>query len=307
MNVLAIDIAGPFVEAARRGKGNKLGNEKFFLTGAFRFRPTEDPELEERIPNEEEGWNPDHPYDFDHPKHKVDIRPFRDVEGEGSKTELEGWFNEDEELVVSTVIPMAIPIRAKSEALGALQEMVTRLEKAGLTPKRVHADQDKVFTSKAMVEWCRHNRLWWTVTAGDEPQTNGLAEWAVGKFKSRGRTLLAQAKDTLEQKHWAFAISHLDVKYTQQFLGERIIRRSIADSFVWGQKLMAKIRSWKKTKSGFNPVAEEAVFLGRDLHLSGDGAVIMEWNTKKIRHATTFAEIVESPPIPARDVEVEVT
>ena len=68
--------------------------------------------------------------------------------------------------------------------------------------------------------------------------------------------------------------------------------------------LFAKIRGWHKKLSGFEPMAELSYWLGRDLHLAGEGGIIMNASKRTIRHGTTFAEPVKAGTFPPKAVEV---
>ena len=84
-----------------------------------------------------------------------------------------------------------------------------------------------------------------------------------------------------------------------------IIKPSISDGFIFGQKLQAKKRNWKTFHGAFDAVAEPSIWLGRDLSLSGEGGVVCSLETGDVRHGLTFACPV-TLPIKNINLEIEV-
>ena len=106
----------------------------------------------------------------------------------------------------------------------------------------------------------------------------------------------------LPQKYWPYAIKHLDTLYTT--IHTDIVKPSKCDLLEFGQECMAKIRRWKKLQSSLLPVAERVWCLGRDLHLSGEGGMLLT-ESGKLRHGTTFSMVNPEREMPIAEIEVQ--
>ena len=150
-----------------------------------------------------------------------------------------------------------------------------------------------------MKRYLREQLVWQTHTAGDDPRNNGLAEVCIGVGKCRSRAILAASG--VPHKYWPYVVRHLDWLYTT--IHTNIVTPSVCDQFVFGQKLLCKMRKWHKEKSALLPIAHEVTWLGRNMSLSGDGGLMLT-PEGKVRHGNTFVLIPEKRELPPmREVE----
>ena len=191
-----------------------------------------------------------------------DSEPDADPEKETVKGILEQIKIEETRGLAKTtaVWPMAVAMSNKNQAMDGLSQFVDRIRRSGRKVFRVHSDQAREYMALPVRRWLRTQHIWQTYTAGDDPQANGLAEAALGVFKTKVQTNLAASK--LEHKHWPYALRYVDHQYLRRH--SDILKPDVCDKFLLGQKLIVKNRKWKKQQSSFLPNTEEVVWLGRN-------------------------------------------
>ena len=121
-----------------------------------------------------------------------------DRDAEAIKKENEKWkaLKEEYEAPVKFVpLFLAEPVatKASKDVIPALHRMLLKLRGMGLPVHRAHADRGGCFRSAATRRFWRLREVSPTYTEGDAPQSNGLAELAVGQLKGKVRTLLRAA------------------------------------------------------------------------------------------------------------------
>ena len=64
------------------------------------------------------------------------------------------------------------------------------IRRAGGTIRRTHSDEAREFLAYETRRWLRTQGIWQSYTAGDDPQSNGLAEAVIGIYKNKVTTNL---------------------------------------------------------------------------------------------------------------------
>ena len=105
--------------------------------------------------------------------------PGEDVQPEGEKNFEVG--------VTRLCVPL--PSRDKHVVLRAVTDFYLRLKADGYTVTQIHTDQGGEYTSDVMKEWTRQRDILHSFTPGDSPQTNGRAEVAVNRSRTRSGAL----------------------------------------------------------------------------------------------------------------------
>ncbi len=89
-----------------------------------------------------------------------------------------------------------IPVKDKKSTTGleCIQTIVAMLNNEGISIKRFHSDRGTEMFNSSSKKWLLSEGILPTTTIGDDPQSNGRAEAAVGHAKRRVRTLLHASK-----------------------------------------------------------------------------------------------------------------
>jgi hypothetical protein len=89
-----------------------------------------------------------------------------------------------------------IPVRDKKASTGleCIQTVIAKLANEGVAIKRFHSDRGTELFNSQSRRWLLSRGVLPTTTIGDDPQSNGRAEAAVGLAKRRVRTLLHASK-----------------------------------------------------------------------------------------------------------------
>ena len=167
-------------------------------------------------------------------------------------------------------IYMVYPIRARrgGDVMLAVQEAVLRLKLTGLPVARLHSDRGSEFASKGLRKWLLDRDIFHTRSEALVPQTNGCAERAVRWFKTRAKTLLAEAKIPL--KFWTFAMQHAANRRVHERLG--ITKPRL---LTFGEQVMIRRKVFGNNKKyDLTDRWEQGIYLGLSDTIKG-GAIVL--------------------------------
>ena len=137
------------------------------------------------------------------------------------------------------VYRMALPMQCKKarEVTKTVMEMLFRLRMDGSHVRQIHTDQGHEFAGH-FLNWCKRRGIAVTKTAGDEPQSNGRAEFSVRMVKSMVRKALSQGE--VDTKWWPRAL-----RYSNEVLRCKSLHEK--PSFpTFMQKVLVRKRRWKE-------------------------------------------------------------
>jgi hypothetical protein len=147
---------------------------------------------------------------------------------------------------------------------------------------RVHSDPGTEVSTKKFKEWCTSNFIRRTVTTPEDSRANGSAEAAVGIIKRQTRTVISEAK--LEEKYWPFAITYAAKQRERKLLGQPPLLKI-------GTKVIVKKRTSANRKvKGFEPIAEEATYLGPIEDTDGHYVLTEDQKVMKTSRIVAFTE-----------------
>ena len=120
-----------------------------------------------------------------------------------------------------------------------------------------------------MTAWCREQNIEKTVTQGDDPKSNGRAEYGVGLYKRKIRTMLKAGR--LSSMYWPFAVEHLSQLMWEKAFGDKIAMPTL------GARVLTRVRTHARTQV-FDARAIPGIFLGPAPQLAGKrgGRVLLE-------------------------------
>ncbi|CAE7382697.1 GIP [Symbiodinium sp. CCMP2592] len=167
-------------------------------------------------------------------------------------------------------IYLVYPIRARrgGEVMLAVQEAVLRLKLMGLPVARLHSDRGSEFASKGLRKWLLDRDIFHTRSESLVPQTNGRAERAVRWFKTRAKTLLAEAEVPL--KFWTLAMQHASNRRVHERLG--LTKPKLLQ---FGEKVMIRRKVFGNNKKyDLTDRWEQGIYLGLSDTIKG-GAIVL--------------------------------
>ena len=90
------------------------------------------------------------------------------------------------------VLDYAVPLKTRrtSEVLKAVQSLYLQLRAEGLPLMRIHSDRARELRTPQLREWLLERNVLQTTGEAQTPQSNGKAERAVKRLKTRAKTLL---------------------------------------------------------------------------------------------------------------------
>ncbi|CAE7327876.1 RE1 [Symbiodinium sp. CCMP2592] len=196
-------------------------------------------------------------------------------------------------------IYMVYPIRARrgGEVMIAVQEAVLRLKLMGLPVARLHSDRGSEFASKGLRKWLLDRDIFHTRSEALVPQTNGFAERAVRWFKTRAKTLLAEAGVHL--KYWTFAMQHAANRRVHERLG--ITKPRL---LTFGERVMIRKKVFGNNKKyDLTDRWEQGIYLGLSDTIKG-GAIVLRPSGIITETLNLRAEVVD-PHVLLREAAVE--
>ena len=100
------------------------------------------------------------------------------------------------------------PVESRNvkHVMPAMDALVTRMRYMGVCVTRIHSDRAKELLSKRFKSWVAQRNMMHTLTAGDDPQSNGHCESEVNQLKRRTRLLLLSAHQ--DNTNWPQAMRY---------------------------------------------------------------------------------------------------
>ena len=136
------------------------------------------------------------------------------------------------------------PVATKnsSDVLTAIGKMYAAAKAEGFDVRRVHSDRGREFTNSQCRTWCARHGLHKTFALPEEHQSNGRAEGAIMRAKSRIRTILRAAGSGPQE--WPLAARL--AAHTMRNIARRKLNMPLAPSVPFNAKVQVLQRSWNR-------------------------------------------------------------
>eukprot|EP00435_Cladocopium_sp_Y103_P038530 s827_g10.t1 len=276
--VLSMDITGPFRSAPDLFRGTKA---RYLLVATFTWPavkkdqadpledepecPEEAPQIEDEEAEEveieegkpEEGIaqkdHEDLPYMTGVARPELDVEPEPSILGESPEADPEEEEERREEPDIRHYrLLTPLSSRKQKEVMKAIVDMYLRLRSEGFVVCQLHTDNAGEFNSMALADWCTQRAILHTYTTGDQPQSNGRAEQAIGQMKSRIRRMLLAAQVGFER--WPLAARCLNEMLWMEATGKD------AKCPAFMTEVLVRKRYWRSKE--FEPTQERVRYLG---------------------------------------------
>ena len=169
----------------------------------------------------------------------VEVEELEEVEGIAAEEEPGAADLEEPapKAKVKTLI-IGYPMKTKNaaEVLETMQRGVIEMERRGMKITRLHTDRGREFISGRMRSWSAQKGWRKTTTSGNEPQSNGRAEAAIGILKRSARVLLIAGN--LDKCYWPYALNQGSQNQLRKFFDEK----TPADAPYFGERVVVRTK-----------------------------------------------------------------
>ena len=135
-----------------------------------------------------------------------------------------------------------VPTKNTSDVLTAIGRMYASAKAEGFDVRRIHSDKGREFNNNQMRTWRARHGLHKTFALPEEHQSNGRAEGAIMRAKSKIRTILRAAGCGPEE--WPLAARL--AAHTFRNVARRKLRMPLAPTVPFNSKVQVLQRSWNR-------------------------------------------------------------
>ena len=207
--------------------------------------------------------------------------------------------------VVDWVFLEPVATKNTSDVLNAIGRMFAAAKAEGFDVRRIHSDRGREFNNAQLRSWCARHGLHKTYALPEEHQSNGRAEGAIMRAKSKIRTILHAAGSG--QEEWPLAARL--AAHVMRNCARAKLNMPIAPAIPFNSKVQVLQRSWNRgvwesvtvtayTKAPSGDSTRGWIVKTGDGKLLTTGAMF-----PTVKHEQDLEIICKGPPVPVGEPE----
>ena len=207
--------------------------------------------------------------------------------------------------VVDWVFLEPVATKNTSDVLNAIGRMFAAAKAEGFDVRRIHSDRGREFNNAQLRSWCARHGLHKTYALPEEHQSNGRAEGAIMRAKSKIRTILHAAGSG--QEEWPLAARL--AAHVMRNCARAKLNMPIAPAIPFNSKVQVLQRSWNRgvwesvTVTAYTKAPPGDSTRGWIVK-TGDGKLLTTGAMfPTVQHEQDLEIICKGPPVPVGEPE----